>query len=280
MFSKQIIDSDAFLDMPLSSQALYFHLNMRADDDGFINNPKKIQRMVGCGDDELKLLIAKKFVIPFESGVCVIKHWLIHNYIRKDTYKETTYIDEKAELYTKKNRAYTLNEPPSTELLRECNEDVTQYSIEENSKEKIKEDKNNIDKPKKEKKESEFDLLINEYTSNEDLKNNLYEFIKMRKAIKATITGTGLKRILSKLNTLSNNNDNIKIKILDNSIMNSWKGVFELKEDYKEVNKNYGITKQNNKPTTPKTITGEGEELAKRAIEKYGDKLQDFECEF
>lgn len=146
MFSKQIIDSDAFLDMPLSSQALYFHLNMRADDDGFINNPKKIQRMVGCGDDELKLLIAKKFVIPFESGVCVIKHWLIHNYIRKDTYKETVYTDEKSELFTKKNRTYTLNEPPSTELLRECNEDVTQYSIDKNSKDKIKEVKNKKEK--------------------------------------------------------------------------------------------------------------------------------------
>lgn len=141
MFSKQIIDSDAFLDMPLSSQALYFHLNMRADDDGFINNPKKIQRMIGCGDDELRLLIAKKFVIPFESGVCVIKHWLIHNYIRKDTYKETVYTDEKSELFTKKNRAYTLNEPPSTELLQESNEDVTQYREDKNSLEEIKEEK-------------------------------------------------------------------------------------------------------------------------------------------
>lgn len=108
MFSKQIIDSDAFLDMPLSSQALYFHLNMRADDDGFVNNPRKIQRMICCGEDDLKLLIAKKFVIPFESGVCVIKHWLIHNYIRKDTYKETVYTDEKMMLAMKENKSYTL----------------------------------------------------------------------------------------------------------------------------------------------------------------------------
>ena len=82
MFSKTIIDSDAFLDMPLSTQSLYFHLSMRADDDGFINNPKKIQRMIGCADDDLKLLIAKNFIIPFESGIVVIKHWKIHNYIR------------------------------------------------------------------------------------------------------------------------------------------------------------------------------------------------------
>lgn len=109
MFAKTIIDSDAFLDMSLSTQALYFHLNMRADDDGFINNPKKIQRMIGCGDDELKLLIAKRFIIPFESGICVIKHWLIHNYIRNDRYTETIYKDEKSQLETKTSKAYTMN---------------------------------------------------------------------------------------------------------------------------------------------------------------------------
>lgn len=109
MFAKTIIDSDAFLDMSLSTQALYFHLSMRADDDGFINNPKKIQRMLGCGDDELKMLIAKKFVIPFESGICVIKHWRIHNYIQNDRYKPTVYAEEKAQLHLKDNKAYTLN---------------------------------------------------------------------------------------------------------------------------------------------------------------------------
>ena len=108
MFAKTIIDSDAFLDMPLSSQALYFHLSMRADDDGFINNPKKIQRMIGGSDDDLKLLVLKRFVIPFESGVCVIKHWMIHNYIRSDRYKETVYQEEKRQLTIKGNKAYTL----------------------------------------------------------------------------------------------------------------------------------------------------------------------------
>ena len=109
MFAKTIIDSDVFLDMPLSTQALYFHLSMRADDDGFINNPKKIQRMVGCSDDDLKLLCAKNFIIPFESGIVVIKHWRIHNYIRSDRYKPTAYADEKARLTVKENGAYTLN---------------------------------------------------------------------------------------------------------------------------------------------------------------------------
>ena len=107
MFAKTIIDSDAFLDMPLSAQALYFHLSMRADDDGFINNPKKIQRMVGASDDDCKLLIMKRFIITFESGVIVIKHWKIHNYIRNDRYKPTLYQEEKNLLTQNENKAYT-----------------------------------------------------------------------------------------------------------------------------------------------------------------------------
>ncbi|MEE0266285.1 MAG: hypothetical protein UD936_11740 [Acutalibacteraceae bacterium] len=91
MFAKTIIDSDAFLEMPLSSQALYFHLSMRADDDGFINNPKKIQRMINASEDDLKLLIAKDYIIPFETGIIVIKHWKIHNYIRSDRYKPSIF---------------------------------------------------------------------------------------------------------------------------------------------------------------------------------------------
>lgn len=96
MFSKVVMDSDTFLDMPLSAQALYFHLSMRADDDGFVNNPKRIQAYVGASVDDLKILLAKHFLIPFESGIVVIKHWKVHNYIQKDRYKETYYQTEKA----------------------------------------------------------------------------------------------------------------------------------------------------------------------------------------
>ena len=109
MFAKTIIDSDAFLDMPLSTQALYFHLSMRADDDGFINNPKKIQRMIGCSDDDLKLLLAKSFIIAFESGIIVIKHWRLHNYIQKDRYKPTIYQSEKSMLCEDKSHVYSLD---------------------------------------------------------------------------------------------------------------------------------------------------------------------------
>ena len=107
MFTQKIIDSDSFLDMPLSAQALYFHLNMRADDDGFVNNPKKIQRMIGAAEDDLKVLIAKRFILTFESGVIVIKHWRMHNYLRKDRYNPTTYQEEYQRLTVKENGSYT-----------------------------------------------------------------------------------------------------------------------------------------------------------------------------
>ena len=109
MFAKTIIDSDAFLDMPVTARLLYYDLSMRADDDGFINSPKKIQRMIGASDDDLKVLITKRFLIPFESGVVVIKHWKIHNYIQKDRYKPTVYQEEKALLCEKENNVYSLD---------------------------------------------------------------------------------------------------------------------------------------------------------------------------
>lgn len=124
MFAKTIIDSDAFLDMPASAQALYFHLGMRADDEGFVNAPKKIMRAVGSNEDDLRLLITKRFLIPFDSGVVVIKHWRIHNYIRGDRLKETAYEDERAMLTIKKNGAYSLD----SQLSVSCQSGVRQLS--------------------------------------------------------------------------------------------------------------------------------------------------------
>lgn len=107
MFSSKIVGSDAFLDMPISGQLLYFHLGMQADDDGFVGNPKRIMRMIGAGEDDFKILIAKRFILTFQSGVVVIKHWLIHNTIQGDRYHETQYQEEKKALIIKENKAYT-----------------------------------------------------------------------------------------------------------------------------------------------------------------------------
>ena len=126
MFAKTIIDSDAFLDMPLSTQALYFHLAMRADDEGFVNNPKKIQRMIGASDDDCRILASKRFILTFQSGIIVIKHWKIHNYIQSDRFKETVYLEEKTMLALDDNKAYT-------ERIQDVSTLDTQYSIGQDS---------------------------------------------------------------------------------------------------------------------------------------------------
>ncbi|EER74942.1 hypothetical protein HMPREF0877_0883 [Weissella paramesenteroides ATCC 33313] len=112
MFSKKVTDTDIFLDMPLSAQALYFHLNMHADDDGFIGNINTIKRMVGASNDDEKLLIAKQLIIPFEkSGIVVVRDWRIHNYIRKDRYAETIYKNEREQLGLDETGKYQINGP-------------------------------------------------------------------------------------------------------------------------------------------------------------------------
>lgn len=130
MFAKTIIDSDAFIDMPISARLLYYDLAMRADDDGFVNSPKKIMKFVGASVDDMNVLIARQFIIPFESGVVVIRHWKMHNYIRKDTYKETPYKNEKALLHLDENNSYTLEtEYPSTNRPRPVDEPLTQVRL-------------------------------------------------------------------------------------------------------------------------------------------------------
>lgn len=110
MTSLEVIDTDAFLAMPATSQLLYFHLNARADDDGFVASPKKILRSIGGNEDDLGMLLLKKFLIAFEDGVCVIKHWRLNNFIRKDIYKPTNYLNHKRALFIRANGAYTLSD--------------------------------------------------------------------------------------------------------------------------------------------------------------------------
>lgn len=110
MFSSEITNTDAFLDMPSGSQLLYFHLGMKADDDGFVSSPRQIMRTIGSNEDELKILFAKKFLLAFQSGVCVVKHWRINNQLRKDRYHETKYTKEKATLFIRENGSYTFTQ--------------------------------------------------------------------------------------------------------------------------------------------------------------------------
>ena len=107
MFAKSIVLSDAFLDMPLSARCLYFTLGMLADDDGFVSSPKAIMRQCGSSEDDLRVLLGKRYILSFESGVIVIKHWRINNYLRSDRYQQTTYIEEKEMLTLDQKGSYT-----------------------------------------------------------------------------------------------------------------------------------------------------------------------------
>lgn len=174
MFSKTIIDSDLFLDMSPTAQLLYFHLGLRADDEGFINSPKKVMRMIGATNDDFKILIAKEYLIPFESGVVVITHWLIHNAIRKDRIKPTFHKLEKEKLYLTDNNTYTLEfvgysrQPNDTQLTDKCQHRLDKNRLDKNSIDKEKKKKKNT--PSKIKyaefvsmKEKEYDTLIEKY---------------------------------------------------------------------------------------------------------------------
>ena len=155
MFAKTIIDSDAFLDMPMSARLLYYDLAMRADDDGFVNSPKKIMRMVGATQDDMSILAIRKFIIPFDNGVVVIKHWYIHNYIRKDTYNETSYKEQKSLLEFDENKSYRLRS--ETDSLLTVDEPSTQVSLGKDRSGKERLGKVNTTDEENPKREYDFD---------------------------------------------------------------------------------------------------------------------------
>lgn len=158
MFSRKITETDHFLEMPLSSQALYFHLNMGADDEGFIAKAKTIQRTIGASDDDMKLLIAKGFLIPFESGVVVIRHWRIHNYIQADRFQATIHQNEKEQLEFDKSKIASIK--PLDQCIQNVSKMDTQVRLGEDSL-----DKDRLDK-------------VNNLYSGEDEKKSLSQIIK------------------------------------------------------------------------------------------------------
>lgn len=222
MFAKSIVTSDAFLDLPMSARCLYFTLGMFCDDDGFCNQPKSIMRQVGATADDMNILIAKKFLLVFDNGVIVIKHWRIHNYIRSDRYHETNYKEEKAQLSLDENGAYTRNQigggiPTGIPEVSECETEVR------------------VGKDKKGK-----DIYAD---VPEDIKEAFMEWVDMRKTIKKPITSkTTVTRALNTLNKLAKRTDK-KIAIINQSTDRCWQSFYELKEEvskpkaYKEFEK-------------------------------------------
>lgn len=200
MFAKTLIDSDFFLELPLSAQALYFHLAMRADDDGFINNPKKIQRMIGATDGDCKMLIFKRLLLCFDTGVIVIRHWRIHNYIQKDRYRETIYLDEKNTLALDESNAYTEIKNVSdldTGCIQSVSKMDTQVRLGKVSKESKKEEKNNNTNNSAHACACEsYESVIADMELEDEVKPMLWSFIKHCQLNKRTLTNDKLTNIL------------------------------------------------------------------------------------
>jgi hypothetical protein len=172
MFNTQIVDSDAFLSMPLSSQALYFHLGMGADDDGFLNNPIQVMRAINASQDDMNILLLKKFILRFDTGVMVIKHWKINNYIRSDRYKPTLYQDELRQLEVKPDGGYRLKtelEIQKTPINQQVLPNDYQVATE------IRLDKISIDKSSIDKSNNNSDLHFMEQLNKDTKKNTTFE---------------------------------------------------------------------------------------------------------
>ena len=171
MFTVKIVESDAFLDMPLSAQALYVHLNMNADDDGFVNNPKMITRLIGAKNDDLQILIDKAFILMFPNGVAVIKGWLMNNIIKNDRKHPTSYQEELSQLVVKDNRSYTWKQNGNgTETERKQNGNNLLRSIDKNSLDKNSLDKNNTFAPTS----NDIDAMEKEIFAELPLLNNQF----------------------------------------------------------------------------------------------------------
>jgi len=221
MFSLDVVDTDLFLDLPISSQALYFHLGMRADDDGFVSSPKRVIAMIGANQDDLKLLIAKGFVIVLEGGIVVIRHWRQNNYIQSDRHKDTIYQNQLAAL-TVSNGIYEVD----TQCIQTVSVMDTQVSIDKNSREKGSKGKD-IKVPER------FGIY---FPNNESLNRAFLDYLEMRKRIKRPMTERAIELAMKRLEELSampfsdSMDGDLAIQILNQSVMNSWQGLFPLKD--------------------------------------------------
>lgn len=194
MFALAITESDAFIGMDLSTQALYFHLSMKADDDGFVSNAMSTINLIGASEEDLKELIRRNFILKFESGIMVITHWRINNFIRKDRYKETLYLDERDKLYILENGKYTLEE--GGEKLKDHL--LKKWSLKgQPSIDKNREDKNRLEQERGDKTELPSpNSSVNTYGifENVELTDDQYKELH-------TIMGSNVQKMIDRLSS-------------------------------------------------------------------------------
>jgi hypothetical protein len=225
MFSQKIIDADPFTELPPTTQCLYFHLCMNADDDGFNNRIRHAMFNAHADNNDFNLLVQKRFIIPFESGVIVIKHWRMHNLIRGDRYHETEYIEEKASLLLKENGVYTdnftLDNQVTTIGLPSDNQMEPEVRLGKDSIGKVREGKASQGKAKKSGAG---------YFDDNTLNDAFIEFVKMRKSIKKPLTENAIKRAMTKLDKLAGPDNELAVKIINQSVDHCWQDFYPLKE--------------------------------------------------
>lgn len=232
MFSLDVIDTDKFNDMPATARLLYYELGMRADDDGFLSSAKKVTRMVGCSEDDLKMLIAKGFAICFNNGIIVITHWHLNNQIRADRHKPTVYTAEKAQLMIRENEEYTLCLPSDNQSATTCqpndNQTEAQVRLVENSTEKYSQVERRIGEEKKggqgeereNLKKSPNDIFISLPTTegNFDITNDMFSEYQCQ------YPSNDVNTILHKLKVYCQTNNVSKSDIKDVIAQRLWEG--------------------------------------------------------
>ena len=251
MFSLDVVDTDKFMDMPPTTQNLYFHLGMRADDDGFVSSPKKVAMICGSCATDLQLLVSNDFIIPFENGVILITDWKANNYLRKDRYTESRFkeyldtveVDNDKYIVAASSTSLTCGIPKDNQTVDKRHTDgcrrlgKDRIELGKDRVELGKDSKSTMDRSASEKdvenqnvKDRKHDQI--KYSDDPELDEAIHEFIKFRKGIKKPMSDRAITLMINKLESLSHDKRE-QVQILNQSIMQGWTGLYALKDDDK-----------------------------------------------
>lgn len=238
MFSRDVVETDKFLGMPLTSQALYFHLGMEADDDGFVSSPRKVQRAVGCSEGDLKQLALCGYIIPFESGVIVIAHWKQSNYVQADRYKKTLYQDEASKLILEKS-VYKLD----TTCIQVDSKMDTQDRLSKDRLGKdsigevniyIGDDEQPVSKIDTEKKPPKKKVATSAYVVDSELNTAICDFIEHRKKMRKPMTDKAIELFIQRLQGMADNVPD-QISLINTAIERGWMTVYPPKDEQRKT---------------------------------------------
>lgn len=251
MFSLDVVDTDKFMDMPPTTQNLYFHLGMRADDDGFVSSPKKVAMICGSCATDLQLLVSNDFIIPFENGVILITDWKANNYLRKDRYTESRFkeylntveVDNDKYIVAASSTSLTCGIPKDNQTVDKRHTDgchrlgKDRIELGKDRVELGKDSKSTMDRSASGKdvenqnvKDRKHDQI--KYSDDPELDEAIHEFIKFRKGVKKPMSDRAITLMINKLESLSHDKHE-QVQILNQSIMQGWTGLYALKDDDK-----------------------------------------------